>query len=392
MAGNPLQTLKTQYVVKLMFTTGQSAVAEIGQPNFTTRSAQATAANTLNNPYGAVAVGPNGQLFVPDYSNARILVFDTIPSTNNASASFVLGQPDFTSGAASQTQAGFTGPQTVSIARGKMLVTHRGSDQVVLYNKIPSATGDLPNIALGDPPFTTDFTICTDRNLGTPESAIITDEEDAKVIVADSSRHRVLIWLHTPTRNGQPADLVLGQNDMTHCIFNDDNQVGIKDPSPTASYPRPTARTLNYPSGVWSDGKRLVVLDSRNNRALIWNTFPTRNFQEADLVLGQPNFTIGNSYVAAPDTLDYPYIGVASNGVQLAVSDRIAKRVLIWNSFPTRSHQPADVVLGQKNFSRSDRDDTAADTISYPTGLTFYGDKLFVTDADNSRILMFQAQ
>jgi sugar lactone lactonase YvrE len=74
---------------------GASADAVYGQANFTS-SAGATAANRLNFPV-SVSVDPFGRLYVADLSNNRVLVFqNALDSISNASASFVLGQQDFT--------------------------------------------------------------------------------------------------------------------------------------------------------------------------------------------------------------------------------------------------------------------------------------------------------
>ena len=40
-----------------------------------------------------------------------------------------------------------------------------------------------------------------------------------------------------------------------------------------------------------SDGSKLLVCDKDNNRVLIWNTVPTTNGQPADVVVGQTDFT-----------------------------------------------------------------------------------------------------
>ncbi|MEM3751741.1 MAG: hypothetical protein QXM65_02135, partial [Candidatus Bathyarchaeia archaeon] len=48
---------------------------------------------------------------------------------------------------------------------------------------------------------------------------------------------------------------------------------------------------LNHPMGVAIDGARLFVADTCNNRVLIWNSIPTTNYAPADIVVGQPNFT-----------------------------------------------------------------------------------------------------
>jgi hypothetical protein len=42
---------------------------------------------------------------------------------------------------------------------------------------------------------------------------------------------------------------------------------------------------------------------------------------------------------------------VASDGSILAVADTSNNRILIWKSIPTTFGQPADIVLGQKDFT-----------------------------------------
>ncbi len=99
------------------------------------------------------------------------------------------------------------------------------------------------------------------------------------------------------------------------------------------------------------------MADAQNHRVLIWNSIPTTNEQPADVVLGQNNFTdaveldpikanitIGAGFAAHADF-------VTSDGVRLYVTDLGLNRVLIWNTIPSRNHQPADVVIGQKDFT-----------------------------------------
>src|SRR5690606_38175173 len=52
-----------------------------------------------------------------------------------------------------------------------------------------------------------------------------------------------------------------------------------------------SASTLSSPRGLDSDGTRLLVADTLNNRVLAWTAFPTRLGQPADAVLGQPSFS-----------------------------------------------------------------------------------------------------
>ena len=94
-----------------------------------------------------------------------------------------------------------------------------------------------------------------------------------------------------------------------------------------------SASSLYRPEGVWSDGTRLLVADADNARVLLWTTFPTANGEPADVVLGQPDFTSNAAAVTAAG-MDWAPT-VTSNGTQIAVADCDANRVLVWNAFPT---------------------------------------------------------
>lgn len=80
---------------------------------------------------------------------------------------------------------------------------------------------------------------------------------------------------------------------------------------------------------------------------------------------------------------------VSSNGTQIAVADNAANRVLVWNSFPATNGAPADVVLGQADFTSSAAATTAAGMRS-PGGVLLHGDMLIVGDHANNRYLVFE--
>ena len=148
--------------------------------------------------------------------------------------------------------------------------------------------------------------------------------------------NRVLIWNTTPTNANQLPDIVLGQPNFN---INIANGVGIG------------ANSLSNPTSVYSDGTRVYVADTGNHRVLIWNTIPTVNAQAANVVLGQPNFTsnvLNNGGIGA-STLNAPS-SVYSLGTRLFVADTTNNRVLIWNTIPTVNKQNADLVLGQPTF------------------------------------------
>ena len=115
----------------------------------------------------------------------------------------------------------------------------------------------------------------------------------------------------------------------------------------------PTARAFKGPQGVWIQAGKLFVADTGNDRVLIWNSIPTSNFQPANVVLGQPNFTtfgqpdLTKTTLEATATSLLTPVSVTSDGQRLYVTDLGNSRVLIWNTIPTRNQEPADVVLGQ---------------------------------------------
>lgn len=318
---------------KLKLSNFQPAAVVIGQADFAgIRPNQngAPDANTLQSLYGNPAVSDSGTLFIGDYGNHRVLAYNTIPTVNNAVADFVLGQPDFTT-----TEPGtFDGPQQISIAGGKMAVADYDLDRVLIYNTVPAGAGVEPDVVAGKSGFSSDETHCDAVHVTIPETVEVTP--NGKLVVTDSEHHRVLIWNSVPTSHGQPADLVLGQADFTHCQQNDDNQDGERDEAPSA-------RTLNYPyDGVDSNGRQLAIADSGNARVLIWNSFPTANFQPADVVLGQSDFA---HYVPNDDDQDGSMDSAASARVMIS-----------------------------------------------PTGVRFHQDKLLVSDEGANRVLVFQSQ
>lgn len=145
---------------------------------------------------------------------------------------------------------------------------------------------------------------------------------------------------------------------------------------------------LKFPIAVWTDGTKVVVADSGNNRVLIWSTFPIANGQAANLVLGQPGF--GTSSAPATPTatsMSLPW-GVTSDGTRLIVTDYDNNRILIWNSFPTTNGQLADVVIGQPSFGSSSHG-TLSTSLNQPAGAMIVSNSLFVADAGNSRVLVY---
>jgi hypothetical protein len=116
---------------------------------------------------------------------------------------------------------------------------------------------------------------------------------------------------------------------------------------------QPTSATFSVPTGICGCGEGLAVADAWNHRVLIWKKLPEDNNVPADLVLGQSNFTANEAnrgqQEADANTLNWCY-GIYYHQGKLFVADTGNRRVLIWHQLPTENGQSADLVLGQPDM------------------------------------------
>ena len=252
------------------------------------------------------------------------------------------------------------------------------------------------------------------NDFGRSQSAMRTPTavaSDGKVLaVADTQNNRVLIWLKIPApgQNNAPADVVVGNSDFTSI------RLGALD-----------NKSLLGPQGVWIQDGRLFIADTRNHRVMVWNSIPTKNDTPADYVLGQKDFTsTSEQFVnqtpvpAAANRLKNP-VSVTSDGKRLYIADLGYNRVLIWNTIPTKTEQPAELVLGQLDMNSdgfglngayigntkvctSSGVDTAQNntsvypqqcekTLQFPRAVITDGTRLFVADGGSDRVLIWNS-
>jgi hypothetical protein len=130
---------------------GPNADFVIGQSNFTSNRS-GSSRNQLLNPTSAHDNG--SQLFVADRDNQRILVFDTISTTNNPNADFAIGAADPNSvGVGTCTQNAMSSPLELHATATHFFVADDTCRRVTVYN-LP-ITSNQPNAALvlGQPDF-----------------------------------------------------------------------------------------------------------------------------------------------------------------------------------------------------------------------------------------------
>lgn len=140
---------------------------------------------------------------------------------------------------------------------------------------------------------------------------------------------------------------------------------------------------FHHPSGLASDGRRLLLCDRFNNRVLVWTTLPTKN-TPPDLVLGQPDFSANNPG-AGRHQLNWPgNVALTPDGAKVVVADTNNDRVLLWNSFPDQNAAPAQVVIELARFGRGGRQ-----RLAWPWGVWTDGKKLAVVATHGSSVLMW---
>ena len=364
---------------------GANADTVIGQEDMDNRGA-GTAANKLQAPNGLHVFGD--KLFVCDYSNSRVLIYNSVPSANNASADIVIGQANMVSGSANRggavTANTLNYPSGVYIHEGKLIIADYRNSRTLIYNSIPSTYDASADIVIGQPDMTSNSInqggSCSASTLYWPISALV---YNSKLVISDRMNHRVLVYNSIPSSNNAPADFVIGQPDMTH------NQINQSDIH--------TANTLYSPHGGVINGNRLFIADYFNNRVLIYNSIPASANANADVVIGQPDMVSNsaNQGRAMPEanTLYYP-IDVFTDGTKLIISDAGNYRVLIFNTIPVSNNASADVVIGQSDMTsraKNQGGSPSASAHSYCYGLFYDGNKLFIADTENNRVLIYNS-
>ncbi len=292
------------------------------------------------------------RLAVADTDNNRVLIWGSIPSVNQAAPDIVIGQPDFQSTTAvrSPSAASLRGPQGVWIQNGKLFVADTFNNRVLIWNSIPTSNGQPADVVLGQPDFNAlpemePAKAFANVKATTLYSPVSVTSDGQRLYVTDLGYDRVLIWNSIPTTNQQPADVVIGQPDMTTAGFNNVTKLcqptGEKDADGNDIYPKMCAATLDTPRYALSDGQRLFIADGGNDRVLVFNHVPTANAQGADVVLGQPADNVNQASDSASgdfearrasaDSLRTP-MSLAWDGTNLFVSDPFNRRVMVFTA------------------------------------------------------------
>jgi uncharacterized protein (TIGR03437 family) len=212
---------------------GAAADVVLGQPNFTTvitpPVTQFVVPATQNNMASPASVTTDGtHLFISDLGHNRVLIYNSIPTTNNVNADVEVGQPDFVSDISDNSYTSVvSGPASnpVTTNTGVLCLTN-GTDS--------SGTLEFPSIC--------------GKTLSFPRFAMA--DSVGRFYISDSGNDRVLGYNSVPTSNAPEADFVLGEPDEFT-----DTATGGTD-------------ALQSPSALAWDGTNLWVADTLDLRVL----------------------------------------------------------------------------------------------------------------------------
>ena len=366
----------------MAYTTGMDASVVIGQQDFTSGLANqggSVSASTVKIPTGAIYDSSSGKLIIGDYGNNRVLIYNSIPTTNNASADVVIGQSSFSGSSANQggsvSANTLYGPREVAMVGNRLLISDRNNHRVLIYNSIPTSNNASADVVIGQTNLSSgSVNQGGSRGANTLNAPFGIASDGQKLFISEENNHRILIFNSIPTANNASADVVVGQADFTG---------GSADQGGTVA-----ANTLQNPSGIIVVNGKLIVGDNVNHRVLIFNQIPTTNNASADVVLGQVNFTTDNSAGTTGANNTRRPIDVASDGNRLFIVNNYTARVIIHNSIPTTNAVPHDISIGQINLTNNIPKLTV-DGMQDPMSIALAGDKLIVTMDSQNRVLIY---
>jgi hypothetical protein len=318
-------------------------------------------AHTLCSPQG-VAVDGEGNLYIADYDNNRVLEFDN-PVATDLVPDRVFGQAgSFITGACNMgsfpSAATLCGPHDVILDSAGNLYIAEGANNRVLQYDNPLATDTVADRVFGQfGSFTSNG--CNTGGRGSDPDAntmcfpvAMAGDKSGNLYVVDRDNSRVLVF-DDPPATDTVADRVFGQPDFVSKLCN----AGV--------FSAPTANTLCWPQGVAVDGAdNIYVADTGNHRVLEFDSSPVMD-SLPDRVFGQGgsyatrncNTTDNPADPPTADTLCIPNGAQTDRSGNLYLADAHNSRVLVYKALTCPSDDDDDFDDDGQDDEGSDEDD-----------------------------------
>jgi uncharacterized protein (TIGR03437 family) len=346
-------------------------------------------------------------LYVSDTLNNRVLAWKNAQSFRNGqTADLVIGQSDFfrtaAGGPGTPFSTGLNGPMGLTVDRnGNLYIADFGNNRVLRFPRPFSQQGSLlPDMVIGQPNFNSNARALTEAGLSLSNGgfiASVTLDAEGNLWVVDGGNRRVLRYASTDLAsgvNGPKANLVIGQLDF------------LTTQTPPTAATRTTASAFTNPGAIAFDGSgRLYVSDTTADRSVsrvLVFAPPFFTGQSAARIMGVVPDGLpldtdrnGRTLMAAPSAMFF------LPGNKMGVIDALSHRILIFDSYErwpdtaTSFSPQATTVFGQPNFTQRTVNGgtgtyapapTAA-VFAQPLGAVFVGSELFLADTGNNRVL-----
>lgn len=262
-----------------------SADVVVGQTTFTASGMNAGAGATVNDqgfrePVHA-SVSNSGALFVTDYQNNRVVVFNTIPTTNGKTADFVIGQNTVGDSTANAFGAGdnrnLNRPYACHAIGGRLYIVDQNNNRVVVFNSIPTSIAPAASFVIGQADFTgtgtggADYTVGANTDyMSTPYDVLVYSN---RLYVSDTGHHRILVFTTIPSASNARPTYVIGHTGPVPVLANQGGAV--------------SANGLNFPGSMAAQNNKLAVADQVNNRVLFFDLPIIGDNQAAQQAIGQ---------------------------------------------------------------------------------------------------------
>ena len=342
-----------------------TATKAYGQTSLTS-SSRATTATGLNMPYSAVT-DSNGNLYVADTSNNRVVVYPAGATTANQ----VFGQSgSFTTGSLNNggvSANSLSSPCDVAVdASGNVYICDQYNNRVLYYPKGATTATRVYGQGSSGTSFSTSASGVSATALNNPTGVAV--DASGNVYIADYNNNRVLYF----PSGTVTATRVYGQ--------------GSTGTSLTTNTADTAATYMSHPYRVALDSSgNLYVSENGNNRVVYFASGSVT----ATRVYGQPNFTtssiattISASTLANPDGL------VVDSSGNLYVADEGNDRIVYYAAGSTTATR----VYGASNFSSAGAYSATATTFFVPNSVSLdAAGNMYVSDTGNNRVLYFAA-
>lgn len=307
-----------------------------------TNEANLVEGRELNSPSG-VALDTTGILpitYVSDTGNNRILFWRNAKAADGQMADGVVGQRDlvttFPGGPGTSISIGFRSPTGLAVDRsGNLYVADSGNNRILRFPRPSQQTGDLiqPNLVIGQSNFTSNI----------PNQNELNASAKSLAFVRDNSSYRVAM------------------------LFDPQGNLWVTDPG--------NHRVLRYPASVLGDG--------------------AANNPEADLVLGQADFTSRNTFdlnqlgPLHKGGLRFPGSLALDSGGRLFVGDQVGRVLVFAGQLRTgmAAARVAGVVVNVQG--QPARPPVNEYSLEVPDGLFIANNSLFVVDTLVNRIVRY---